>query len=143
MAVFAHQSARRAFLSCFIILAHCRNIDKQPRRCIDPAGINHVQLIGGRSDDIVGVDFKQISALALNIGDIELVFGHVVMFIEEMDGWLGDLDIDVVVPRKDLAPGQSEAWVDRRNGGTNLLVPPPRQQRPVHDPRLDPHVGHS
>lgn len=105
MAVFTHQRARVAHFSSVIILAHRRDVDKQSRRCINPSRVDHIQLVGGRPDHIVGVDFELVGATAFHVGDVEMVFGHVVIFREEMNGRFGNLHVDVVVPREDLGCG--------------------------------------
>jgi len=64
---------------------------------------------------------------------------HIIVIRQEMDRGLGDLDIQVIVPWKDLFGVWSARevryprhWVFGKL--SNLLVPPPSEESTVHDP---------
>ena len=72
-----------------------------------------------------------------------MVFGHIIVFAKEVNGFFGDLEVKVRVPRKYL-------WFICVNISHRLpegdcvhfLIPPPAKKRTVHDPSLYAYVGH-
>lgn len=102
MTVLAHQRRHVAFLYGGIVLAHRRDVDEQTGRHIDPSRIDHVSLVVGRPDDVERVDFEEVRPATLHAGDVEMMLGHVVVLVKEADRRLGDLDVDIVVPRENL-----------------------------------------
>jgi hypothetical protein len=50
----------------------------------------------------VRVDFEEVCPSALNIRDVEMMLGHVIVIGKEVYHRLGDLDVKVIIPWKDL-----------------------------------------
>ena len=79
--------------------------------------------------------------------DLKVMFRHIIVIRQEMDRGLRDLDIQVIVPWKDLL----KIWLAREVQDprfwisgifSNLLVPPPSEKSAVHDPRFSANDFH-
>jgi hypothetical protein len=101
--VLAHQSAWFAVRSTCIICPHRRDIDKQSGRSVNPSPVDDIRFVHLRSDDIVRVDLKKVGPSPVDIREIEMMLRHVIVVGKEVDRRFGNLNIEVVVPGKDLA----------------------------------------
>ncbi|KAH6608160.1 hypothetical protein Trco_004473, partial [Trichoderma cornu-damae] len=98
-------------------LAHAGDVDEHAVAGVDPAAVDDVRAVAAAEVDVVRVDVEQIR-LGDAVEDVRVLRSvHVVA--DPLHGVVGHLDVQVVVPRHDLA------------------VPPPAQQRAVGQPRLD------
>lgn len=106
-----------------LALAQARNVDEHAIAQIDPAGVDDVHGIPAVNVDVVRVDVEKVllvdDLIRLVVGVVEGVLGAVQVLAQPLQGAVGDLDVEVVVPGHDLA------------------VPPPAQQGAVGEPRLD------
>lgn len=103
-----------------LALTDAGDVDEHAVGGVDPAGVDDVHAVAAVNVDVVRVDVEQVGAggAAVGVDDVR-VLGAVEVVAQPGHGGVGDLDVEVVVPRHDLA------------------VPPPAQQRAVGQPRLD------
>lgn len=106
-----------------LALAQTGDVDEHAVSHVDPAGVDDVHAVATVNVDVVGVDVEQVrlddELVGVGIGIVVGVLGAVEVVAEPLQGAVGDLDVEVVVPGHDLA------------------VPPPAQQGAVGEPGLD------
>ena len=105
---------------------HARDVNEHAGLGVYPSRVDRVHPVAPRAIHIGRIDLEQvISAPRRRHGRRAVAMQrHVVVAGQEVHVGQLDLDIDVRVPRHDLP------------------VPEPPEQRPVHDPRLDPEIRH-
>ena len=99
VSVFAHEGALDAEGTCGVVGADGGDVDEEAGVCIDPAGVDHVQLVFYARDCVVWVDFQEICPSAIDFGEVIMVFRHVVVFRQKGDRRLVDLYIEIGIPR--------------------------------------------
>jgi len=90
-----------------VILAYCRDINKQATIRIHPTRINDVQLIALIPNLVEWINLEHIIA-ALGYPRCSIMEdGHVVVAREEVHRFFSHLHVDVGVPRQDLSSSVS------------------------------------
>lgn len=123
--VLAVHPAGLAGLLLVFIVSDSRDVDKEASFGIDPARVDNVEPVVGGGVQVMRVHFDHVVAADVGARDVEVMHRHVVVAGKIVHALLRHLNVNVRVPRHDLA------------------IPPPAQQRAVHDPRLRTNVVHS
>jgi hypothetical protein len=98
MSVLAHQSAFDTICDGGPVLADGADVDEQAGLGIDPSGVNHIRFVVGSAVGVVRIDLKKVVSAGRHSREAEVIFGHVIVFGEEVDGLFRDLEVKVGVP---------------------------------------------
>jgi hypothetical protein len=79
MFILTHQRFGTPLTPLLLIFPNSGDINEQTRGHIDPAGIDPIQGILRRLDNVVGIDLEHVRAAAVDIGDIEMMLSHIVV----------------------------------------------------------------
>ena len=110
-----------------LALSHNGDVNEHAVGHVDPAGVNYVLPVTTVNLDVMRVDVEEVAVLddgAVGCGGVVGVLGAVEVLAYPLEGVVGDLDVEIVVPRH------------------NLAVPPPAEEGSVGEPRLDAILVH-
>lgn len=102
MRVFAIHCARIPLL-----MTHNRDVDEHARLDINPAGIDDIQLVRGRTIGVTGIDLQHVVLPSPHTLGSICVDRHVVVCGKKVHRVQGNLDIDVGIPWHDLSDSQT------------------------------------
>ena len=78
--VFAHEGPLNTEGAGGVVGAHGGDVNEEAGVGIDPAGVDYVKLVLYPRDGVVRVDLQEIRPAAVDLRDVVVVFGHVVVF---------------------------------------------------------------